>query len=187
MRNFCMIVRQKSFLNNRFIINTLLHNSSIDTTMVLGEALKLVVRFSEEDIVWSLNNRFISEDNAPDDYKTGTWSMLFEEGCRLPRSRPQIEKLQKDGKYGGRAYKPEFYVRVDVFKLHAKTEPNVWNSMIEDWKKWGVHKIFREYLSIFFPGREAEAKAIGLISDDIEQDSINTLVRNDDKNLLDLV
>ncbi len=47
------------------------------------------------------------------------------------------------------------------------------------WKKWGVHLYMREYLARFFPGREAEAKRIGLITDEIVE-NVNLLESKED-------
>ena len=58
------------------------------------------------------------------------------------------------------------------------------------WTKWGVLGYMRSYLSLFFPGREADARNIGLIVEDADE-QVNSLENGDeckdDDDVLDLI
>ena len=63
---------------------------------------------------------------------------------------------------------------MDLFKLHKSLSESQWEQLLLKWKKWGVLNYMRPYLAAFFPGREAEAKDIGLIVDEMVE-NVNLL------------
>ena len=83
-----------------------------------------------------------------------------------------------------------YHVRVDLFKLKEKKSEQEWEQLLLKWRKWGVLGYMRSYLAAFFPGKEQEAKQIGLISDDAAEqaDSLqNDEELKDDEDELDLI
>ena len=191
---------QNVFINKRFKgCNDLrlLGSDEFKIASTIAEYLRLAVKVKEERNVWIKNNALIEADENKSDYKQGEWNNLYEKRCRLPRyvslsnttnffcvtkknksirhipnkknrSGNQIIEAKAKNKYTTMA--TEFFVRVDLFKLHQSSSETDWEQLLLKWKKWGVLNYMRSYIAAFFTGREADAKDIGLIVDDIVKD-----------------
>eukprot|EP01084_Bolivina_argentea_P092787 166916_1 len=149
----------------------------------IGEMLQICVRMPTEQTAYTFNQKWM-EDDPFDDYKLGEVDPPFDGYNRVPRSERIINQLLAQKK--SVATQTVWYARADIFKLHGQLKPqNKWEEKLKQLKEFGVLSFMPIFLARFFPGREEEAKKIGLIPVD-DDDKAGALVGSAQKQEIDL-
>ena len=120
--------------------------------------------------------------------KSLTFECIIFCDTKIISSENQIAQAKANNSYSkaGTVY----HVRVDLFKLKDRKSESEWEQLLLKWKKWGVLGYMRSYLASFFPGQEAKAKEIRLITDEIAEQTVllqNEEERKDDEAQLDSI
>eukprot|EP00483_Globobulimina_turgida_P010909 UN10930 len=104
-------------------------------------------------------------DTTGREYQLGEMNTPWDGDNRLPRSKAQMDAKRKAGSQVRND--TIWVIRNDVFRLYQKLSEDEWGDLLLKWKKFGVMGWMNSFISLYFPGHEEQAKAIGLFADDI--------------------